>query len=262
MSTRIRALVPFIPYIAVSIVHVVARFLDHPIDGPTKLMLMPALALGVIWASASIRPWPRGVIALLVASVLFSWLGDGAAVFFPMFEDELPMMLLCFGLAHVGYLLLMWRARGVAVRRIPVWAPLYVLAYVALILILMPHTGALTFPVMIYGLLLAGTAAMASRCGPVIAWGGAWFLVSDAILSLRIFLPESMPDWTSGMVMLTYTLGQGLIVAGISAALRRRAAQEAAGDLADPAAPVHPAGPVRPAGSADRGAPEAPEATS
>lgn len=246
MSTRIRALVPFIPYLVVSIVHVVARFLEHPIDGPTKLMLMPALALGVIWASATIKPWPRGVIALLVVSILFSWLGDGAAVFFPMFTDELPMMLLCFGLAHVGYLILMWRARGVAVNRIPVWAPIYALAYAALILVLMPHTGSLTFPVMIYGLLLAGTAAMASRCGPVIAWGGAWFLVSDAILSLRIFLPETMPDWTSGMVMLTYTLGQGLIAAGIIAALRRRAAQES------------PVDPEHPAGSAPQG-PETPE---
>ncbi|MBL3700854.1 lysoplasmalogenase [Leucobacter luti] len=221
-------MLPFTPYIVVSIVHVAARFADHPIEGPTKLLLMPALALAVIWASATIRPWPAGVIALLVASVLFSWLGDGAATFFPMFEDELPMMLLCFGLAHVGYLLLMWRARGVAVRRIPAWALVYVAAYLALIAILIPPTGALTVPVIAYGLLLVGTAAMASRCGPVVAWGGAWFLVSDAVLSLRIFLPDVMPGWTSGVVMLTYTLGQGLIAAGIIAALRRRAPREAA----------------------------------
>ena len=226
MKTRMRALLPFLPYAIVSIVHVTARFAEHPLDAPSKLWLMPALALGVLWASATIRPWPRGVVLLLVASVLFSWLGDGSGTFFPMFDDELPMMLLCFGLAHVGYLLLMWRARGVAVQRIPRWALVYALAYAVMIAILIPHTGALTVPVILYGLLLAGTAAMASRCGPVIAWGGAWFLVSDAILSFRIFLPEAMPAWTSGMVMLTYTLGQGLIAAGIIAALRRRAAAE------------------------------------
>lgn len=228
MKPRTRALLPFLPYIVVSIVHVVARFLEHPIDGPTKLLLMPALALAVIWAAATIRPWPGGVVLLLVVSVLFSWLGDGAAVFFPMFDDELPMMLLCFGLAHVGYVLLMWRATGVGVRRIPAWALVYVIAYFALIVVLVPHTGSLTVPVMLYGLLLAGTAAMASRCGPVIAWGGAWFLVSDAILSFRIFMPDMMPGWTSGMVMLTYTLGQGLIAYGIVTALRRRAGRAAA----------------------------------
>lgn len=253
MTPRLRALLPFAPYAAVSAVHVVALFLDHPIHPPTKLLLMPALALGALWAAA----WPapgvlgerggagggrgardargaggaggargargaRGAVLLLVASVLLSWLGDGAATFFPMFDDELPMMLLCFGLAHVGYVLLMWRARGVAVRGFPAWALAYAVAYAVLMVLLVPRTGALTVPVMIYGLLLVATAAMASRCGPVIAWGGAWFLVSDAILAFRIFAPEAMPAWTGGAVMLAYTAGQGLIVAGIVAALRRR----------------------------------------
>lgn len=218
-------MVPFVPYIIVSIVHVVTLSLGHPSHAPTKLLLMPALAAGVVWAAARIRPFPRGAIALLVASIGCSWLGDGSATFFPMFDDALPMMLVCFGLAHVGYLVLMWRARGVAQRGFPAWALIYAVAYVALMAVLLPHTGALTILVLSYGLLLAGTAAMASRCGPVIAWGGAWFLVSDAILSFRIFLPEVMPAWTSGAVMLTYTLGQGLLAAGIVGALRRRGAE-------------------------------------
>lgn len=227
------ALIPFLPYIVVSVLHVGALFVDHPIAEPTKLLLMPALALAAVWvmgwpsaavaaSSSQIRPRPRGAMALLLGAVLFSWLGDGAAVFFPMFEDELPMMLLCFGLAHVGYLVLMWRARGVAVRGFPLWSLVYVVAYVVLMALLLPRTGSLTIPVAIYGLLLVGTAAMTSRCGPVVAWGGAWFLVSDGILAFRIFAPEIMPGWTSGLVMLTYTLGQGLIVYGVTAALARR----------------------------------------
>ncbi|QIM17342.1 lysoplasmalogenase [Leucobacter insecticola] len=222
MQTPGRLLTPFLPYSLVSILHVCARFLEHPIAEPTKLWLMPALALAAVWASATIRPWPRGAMALLLGAVVFSWLGDGAAAFFPMFEDELPMMLLCFGLAHVGYLVLMWRARGVAVRGFPLWALIYLAAYVVLLVLLLPRTGTLSVPVAIYGLLLVGTAAMASRCGPVVAWGGAWFLVSDGILAFRIFTPELMPDWTSGLVMLTYTLGQGLIVCGIIRALEQR----------------------------------------
>ena len=232
------ALIPFLPYAAVSVVHVAALFADHPIAEPTKLLLMPALALAAVWATVwpPIRPSPRGAMALLLGAVLCSWLGDGAAVFFPMFADELPMMLLCFGLAHVGYLVLMWRARGVAVRGFPLWALGYVAAYAVLMVVLLPRTGSLTAPVAVYGLLLVGTAAMASRCGPVIAWGGAWFLVSDGILAFRIFAPELMPDWTSGAVMLTYTLGQGLIVYGVTAALARRARPERPAPLGSPGA--------------------------
>ncbi|QIK64890.1 lysoplasmalogenase [Leucobacter viscericola] len=225
MPGSIRPWLAFTPYIVVSVVHVVARFFDLPVDAPTKLMLMPALALAAVWVTASLRPWPRGEMVLLLAAILFSWLGDGASVFFPMFEDPLPMMLLCFGLAHVGYMVLMLRGRGLQVRRFPMWAIVYVLAYGVLMALLLPHTGALTIPVSVYGLLLVGTAAVASRCGTVVAWGGAWFLASDAILAFRIFTPEMMPDWTSGLVMLTYTLGQGLIVFGVTAALRRRAQQ-------------------------------------
>ncbi|MBP1325922.1 hypothetical protein JOF28_001154 [Leucobacter exalbidus] len=213
-------LIPFAPYAVISVIHVAARFAEHPIDGPTKLLLMPALAAAVLWACAGLRA--RGAIALLITAILCSWLGDGAGTFFPMLPDELPAMLACFGVAHVAYLVLMWRGRGIAQRGFPVWALGYVLAYAALMATLLPRTGSLAAAVAVYGALLVGTAAVASRCGAVVAWGGAWFLVSDAILSLRFFAPEIMPDWTSGAVMLTYTLGQGLLGYGIVAALRRR----------------------------------------
>lgn len=219
-AVTFRRLVPFLPYVIVSIVHVAARFAESPIDAPTKLLLMPTLALAVVWAGAGLRA--AAALSLLLAAILFSWLGDGAATFFPMLPDELPAMLACFGLVHVAYLVLMWGGRGIAVRRLPLWSLVYVAAYVVLLVVLLPRAGALAIPIAIYGLLLVGTAGVASRCGTLVAWGGGWFLVSDAILSLRIFLPEAMPGWTSGLVMLTYTLGQGLLAYGIVAALRRR----------------------------------------
>lgn len=216
----LRSLMPFAPYAVASLVHVVAMFAHLPIAAPTKLLLMPALALAVMWAGAGLQA--KAALTLLVVAIGFSWLGDGAGTFFPLLSDELPAMLACFGVAHVAYLVLMWGGRGIAVRRLPAWSLAYVLAYAALMVVLVPRAGSLAIPVAVYGLLLVGTAAVASRCGSVIAWGGAWFLVSDAILSLRLFMPEMMPDWTSGAVMLTYTVGQGLIGYGIVAALRRR----------------------------------------
>lgn len=227
MPSRAALLGWFAPYAAISVVHVILRFAEHPLADPTKLILMPALVLAVIGAAARIRPFPRSVATVLVVGILASWLGDGAATFFPALP-ELPVMLACFGIAHLAYIWVFWRGAGIAARpRVPLWAAAYALWWITLIAVLGPHTGALLVPVALYGLVLGGTATLSSRSGPIVAWGGAWFLVSDSILAFRLFLPDAMPGWTSGMVMLTYCLGQGLIATGVV-----RAAGRAAGGAA------------------------------
>lgn len=206
----------FAPFVVVAVVHVAALFTGSDlITGPTKLLLMPLLALGVLWAGRGSR---RGATyTLLLVAIAFSWLGDGAGTFFP-FAPELPMMLLWFGLAHLAYIWIF--ARRLAVRRLPAWSLVYAGWWIAMIAILWPTIGALAIAVAVYGLVLGGTAAAASRCHPLIASGGAFFLASDTILAFRLFTPDAMPGWTSGAVMLAYTLGQGLIAAGAVAADR------------------------------------------
>ncbi|UUT35135.1 lysoplasmalogenase [Microbacterium elymi] len=61
------------------------------------------------------------------------------------------------------------------------------------------------------------------------AIGALLFLASDTLLAFRLFLPDAMPGWTSPVVMLTYTAGQGLIAAGALAALRREPRARIAG---------------------------------
>lgn len=217
-----RLWIGFVPYIAISIVHVVALAVDsEAIAAPTKLALMPLLALGVVW-SARGRAW-TSAHTLLVVAITLSWLGDGAGTFFP-WGPTIPLMLLWFGLAHVCYIWLLWR--HTSVRRVPLWAVVFAVWWGALLAVLWPHLGALLIPVALYGLVLGGTAVAASRCRPVIVWGGVFFLASDSILAFRLFLPEAVPDWTSLLVMLSYTLGQGLIAAGIVAAMNVRKKQE------------------------------------
>lgn len=215
--------IAFVPYVLMCVVHVWGRFTFHPVNEPTKLALMPLLAIAVIFALSGITPVARGPLLILLLAIFFSWLGDGAAIFFPMLEDELYAMLLCFGIAHLAYMWIFWRSPGVGLRRVPLWALGYAVVYVVLMFLLVPHTGSLTVPVLFYGLVLVGTAVLATRCGATIAWGGFWFLVSDAILAFRIFMPDAMPGWTSGAVMLTYTLGQGLIAYGLVRRLRTHA---------------------------------------
>lgn len=206
----------FVPYVAVSIVHVVTLALQSDLASPTKLWLMPLLAVPVL---LSIRLLPVTASALLLAAIALSWLGDSVGAFFPG-GPELPLMLLFFGLAHIAYIVLF--VRVLAVRRMPWWALVYAAWWVAMLAVLGPHTGALFFAVAAYGLVLGGTAAFSTRCHPLVVAGGVFFLISDTVLAFRLFTPESMPQWTSPLVMLTYTLGQGLIVAGAIVSVRAR----------------------------------------
>lgn len=211
----------FVLYSLISLVHVTALGLGaDAIAGPTKLLLIPSLAVAVLWGGRG-TVWGAPATLLFVA-LAFSWLGDGASTFFPM-APELPVMLACFGAAHLAYIWLF--VRDARTRRLPRWSVVYAAWWVVLLLVLWPHLGALTAAVALYGVVLAGTAATAAGVNPLAAWGGAFFLASDTLLAFRLFTPEAMPAWTSPLVMITYTLGQGLISAGIVVILRRRTEQ-------------------------------------
>ena len=207
----IRLWIGFTPFAVVSIIHIAALAAGaDAVADPTKLLLMPALAVAVFWGGSGSRWGPA--YTLLLTAVALSWIGDGAGTFFPMLPT-VPMMLLFFGLAHLCYIWLFWRV--IPVRRVPGWAIVYGLWWIGLLVILWPALGGLLVPVAMYGVVLGGTAVAASRCHQLVAAGGALFLVSDTLLAFRLFTPDSMPDWTSPLVMLTYCLGQGLIAAGV-----------------------------------------------
>jgi uncharacterized membrane protein YhhN len=205
-------------YATVSVVHVAAiAFGLDAIEYPTKLLLMPTLGIAALWA---LRGASLGASAtLLFLTIAFSWLGDGASFFFPYLDDELPAMLACFGIAHLVYIALF--VRHIHERRVPAWTVVYALWWGAMIAVLWPHLGALLLPVIIYGAVLGGTAVASTRGGLTTAIGGAFFLASDTILALRLFLPGVSPDATGPWIMITYAAGQGLLVLGICRLLRR-----------------------------------------
>lgn len=207
----------FLPYIAVSVTHVVLLSLHSPAAGPTKLLLMPLLAVPVLVSLRRIRE--RTARALILVALAFSWLGDSAGALFPA-APEVPLMLLFFGIAHLAYLTLF--IRHLAQRRMPWWALVYAAWWVAMVAFVGPYAGGLLIAVAIYGLVLGATAAFSTRCTPLVAVGGAFFLASDTLLAFRLFLPDSLPDWGSPAIMATYTIGQGLIIAGALIALRKR----------------------------------------
>ena len=205
----------FAVYAVVSLAHVVLLALDSDLAYPTKLALMPTLALATMWALRGTR-WGAPHSVLIMALAL-SWLGDGAAFFFPFFDDELPMMLLTFGLAHGCYMALFWRY--IAERPLPRWSAVYAVWWIVLVLVLWPLLGSLAVGVAIYGLVLGGTAVAATRCDPAVLIGAMFFLASDTLLAFDIFVPGA-PEVLGVAVMVTYTIGQGLIAFGAVRFLR------------------------------------------
>ena len=215
-----RLWIGFVPFAIVAIVHVAALAVGaDEVSTPTKLWLMPLLAVAVLWAGRG-SGWGTPYV-LLITAIALSWLGDGAGTFFAMLPT-VPTMLLFFGLAHLCYIWLFWRI--LAVRRVPPWAIVYGLWFGILLALLWPSLGGLLIAVAVYGVVLGGTAVAASRCHPLIAWGGAFFLTSDTILAFELFMPDATPTWASPVIMFAYCLGQGLIAAGVIAADRLRTA--------------------------------------
>lgn len=233
---RRRAIIPFIPYIAVSALHVGLLLADYSSGGyGTKQLLLAMLVLAAVWATWRLRPRPRPAMTLLLIGLVASWVGDGAGLFFPGLP-ELPTMILFFGVAHLAYIALFWRAPGVAgVRRVPRWAIVYAVWWIATLAIVGPHAGGLFVPLALYGLVLGGTAALSTRFGALVASGGAFFLVSDTLIALREFM--HMPAWIDQLVMPTYVLGQGLIVFGTILRFERSSHAGAAGESLGGSAP-------------------------
>lgn len=209
----------FVPYIVISLIHVaILAFGTADAAQPSKLLLMPALALALLWGVFG-STYRTGFVVLL-AAVLLSWLGDGAGSFFPS-APTLPLMLAFFGLAHLYYMGAFWR--HFILRPLSRWALVYVIWWIVLLLAIAPQAGGLAVAVAVYGVVLGGTAVLASRCHRLILIGGVFFLASDSILAFRLFAADLMPGWTSPLVMVTYTLGQGLIIAGALVTLHSRA---------------------------------------
>jgi uncharacterized membrane protein YhhN len=208
---------PFLPYIVVGIVHLVAILAGaDALVALTKPLLMPALLLALLLAVPVRR---GGTVVLAGVGILFGWLGDLSLM------DARPgfvVGLAFFLLGHVAYIVLFWRR--MRLRRPRWWSAVFALWYVALLAVLAPHAGGMLVPLALYGLTLAVLGVSASACSPWIAVGAALFVVSDSLLGLDRFLPGFALPQADLAIMLSYIAAQGLICWGIVRRLRVPAA--------------------------------------
>lgn len=169
-----------------------------------KVAIIPILMLVLLLRKSTIY-W-------LWVALLFSWGGDIAIHF------HFLLGVGSFTVAHIAYIygLNRWRARPLQPKW---WFLIFILLYLSSMLwFLLPHTGGMTPFVIAYGIIISTTLGMALHVAPtkgkeILVVGVLFFVVSDSILAISNF---AIPFTGSRvLVMSTYILAQGLMVAGI-----------------------------------------------
>jgi uncharacterized membrane protein YhhN len=199
-------------FVVVACVHLVTQLADStgPLSEVTQDLLMPLLALTLV--AATVPPRSRLVRWVLVA-LAFSFLGDAVPDLVPSDLSFLAMVG-AFLLAQSAYIVAFWPFRGASVLRRPVLLLPYAVVFVALVVACREGAGAMLGPVVVYGAALVTMAALSTGVSRLAGAGGAVFLVSDALIALHEFAGLDLPR-QGFWVMLTYVVGQALIVAGV-----------------------------------------------
>ncbi|QNO36463.1 hypothetical protein H4J02_07940 [Protaetiibacter sp. SSC-01] len=205
----------FAPFFAVSGFHLAVKLAGLvELDRATKGLTIPALLLGtlaVLWfGRLALRP---PVLALLVAGLGLSWLGDLTLAFFELgVVLFLATQLVYAALFHVAFL-----------RRPSWWAIGLVPWYAGLLLALWPYLGDQVAIVAVYGAALAYMAAAATRGNSLTTIGGALFVGSGSLIAFRMFTPLFQTPGEDALIMGLYLAAQFCVVAGVLRTAVRRA---------------------------------------
>lgn len=217
----------FLTFAVVALVHLVmqATTPGGVVADLTQVLLMPALA----WVLLSGTPDPKSRLVRIVLLALgLSWLGDTL----PRFAEEgsdvgFGLMLGAFLLAQLAYLaaFLPFVGRSIVRTRPALLAP-YLLVFVLVLWVTSGGAGSFLLGVGVYGIAILAMAVLATGVDRVAAIGAIVFLFSDALIAVRAFADLELPlhgVW----VMLTYVVGQALLVAAVAHHDRTVAARRA-----------------------------------
>jgi len=186
-----------------------------------KPLLLPALFLAVFFSETFRNR------ALLLAALVFSWIGDVVLMFADRGQWFFIGGLLAFLIAHVVYMVLFTREKRpypTLYRNAIRWGFTAILLYlVGMLNMLMPYLGPLQVPVVVYAFTISvmlATAFIGFSAWPTpakyqILIGAILFVLSDSILAFDKFYE---PVWmASFFIMFTYLGAQYFIVRGVLA---------------------------------------------
>ena len=179
----------------------------------TQVLLMPLL----LWFLVTTTPRPQSLLVrLTVVALVLSWLGDTLPRFVAD-GSELGFLLMlgAFLLAQLAYVAALTPFAGSSIARTrPVLVAPYAIALVVLLVVVTLGSG-FRWQVALYGIAIMTMAVLATGLDRVATIGAIVFVVSDALIAVRAFADVELPlhgVW----VMLTYVVGQTLLVAAIA----------------------------------------------
>lgn len=214
-------------FAVVALVHLVAQATtpDGVVGDLTQVLLMPALA----WVLLTSTPDPKSrLVRLVLLALVLSWLGDTLPRFAAEGSDGgFGLMLGAFFLAQLAYVAAFLPFVGRSILRTrPALVVPYLLAFLLLLWVTSGGAGSFTLAVGGYGIAILAMAVLSTGLDRVAAIGAIVFLVSDAFIALRAFADLELPlhgVW----VMLTYVVGQTLLVTAVAHHERAVAARRA-----------------------------------
>ena len=166
----------------------------------TKLSLVPLLLVHYIVSSQSKN-------ILFVLGLILSFFGD----LFLLFEGGFLLGLGSFFLAHVFYVFSFKQFIKAHPTQLILLLGLYL---IVLISVLFPYLNEMKIPVIFYGIIISTMlyCAAASK-DKILIIGALLFVISDTILSLRLFMFKNVV--LDLFVMLTYVAAQYFLVKGM-----------------------------------------------
>lgn len=208
----------WVVYALVGGVHLTAMLMQSEgLQRVTQSLLAPLL-IGVVLTAV---PHLTRTSRLMLIGLLFAWCGDFFSQIAP--EQVETISALFFLGALVAYscaLAPLWR-RNRDPMRIALAIP-YGGVVIGLFVACADGAGPMLPLVAAYALALAATAFL-SAGGNGLTWsGGTLFLLSSSLLAMTWFLPGAAILYSTVWVMVTYIIGQALLVAGLLRALPQR----------------------------------------
>ena len=207
-------------YVTFSIIYLLVLFLGYQnLDLFLKPILIPLLAFGVYFC----RKFPSKNI--LLAALLFSWIGDVILLFTDIAEIYFILGLVSFLISHIIYCIVFSKQIKTKIKKNKVlfgFGSLIIVLYlIGMLSVLLPSLGDLKIPVIVYASVISTMLLFAFN--GFLVWekpgnkyvfiGAIVFVLSDSILAMNKFYAPI--EKSSFFIMLTYLVAQYLIVVGI-----------------------------------------------
>lgn len=217
-SIRSVHLALWVTYALTVLVHVGAIATDVDLLRRFTQPLFAPLLMAVLLTAA---PHRSRTIALLMGGLVCAWAGDSLGQLLPSVAQEVTVAGFLGALIFYAAALVPWWARTRDAMRIALAIP-YGGVVIGLFVACADGAGTLLPVVAAYAMALA-TMAFLSAGGNGLTWsGGTLFLLSSSLLAMDWFLPGASIAYSTELVMLTYTVGHALLIAGMVRLLPRR----------------------------------------